>query len=274
MALLTRLQNGVVQECIRKKRGCICVPMGCGKTLIGLTLIDHMLPLTSLIICSKTLVESWINEIHKFFDDRLQYVVYHGDYMSKSEMLDFKPSNNHNIVITTPETVSRISKELRIRDSFVTKRTKQCQMVCHYNIPKKPLLDKFLYVDVPGAFLYTQRWSTLLIDEMQNYTNVDSEVCISLSAIYATHRWGLSGTPVDNPKINIIMGVHYIVGDDTFPKCKQDAEKYVRTDYPGMKKIMVVRRNVDFTIPSCNETIITHSLNEDEGNLYQCMKKS
>jgi SNF2 family DNA or RNA helicase len=272
---LTAYQDGIVKECMRKKRGCICVPMGSGKTLIGLTLIerDNSCNFPSIIVCSKTLVESWIHEIQKFFEKSMKYIVYHGDYMSKDDMLDFKPTDDM-VVVTTPETVSRIGKELRIRQSFVTNKPRINQLVCHYDIPSKPILDKFLYSDVPGAFVFAQRWKMLLIDEIQNHTNIDTEICISLSSIFAMNRWGLSGTPVDNPKINIIMGVHYIVGDRTFPKCKIDAEKYVRsTAYPGMRNIMVIRRSVDFQIPNCNETIVTHSLNDDETRLYECLKR-
>ena len=67
LSKLNKDQLDVYNECITKKSGGLCLSLGAGKTLtslvVGLNLSNDK-PI--LVVCSKTLLSSWKNEIHKF----------------------------------------------------------------------------------------------------------------------------------------------------------------------------------------------------------------
>ena len=70
LAKLTVHQLEVLDECLKKGSGGLSLPMGFGKTLISLVLTLQQqekigTPEPILVICSKTLIESWIFEIKK-----------------------------------------------------------------------------------------------------------------------------------------------------------------------------------------------------------------
>src|SRR5476651_1596257 len=96
---LTTFQREIVDECVERKGGCLSVPMGCGKTIMSLELAKgHG---SVLVICSKTLIESWTFEIRKFYGDELSVYVFHSQALRSAEMNDRVPKAD--IVITTPD---------------------------------------------------------------------------------------------------------------------------------------------------------------------------
>lgn len=279
--MLTKLQHEIVTECLRKRRGCMCVPMGTGKTLMSLTmtrLIGDDMP--ALIVCSKTLIGSWIAEIEKFFGKSIRYEVYHSDYMKK----DFKtyiPNADIDVVITTADVIVKAYSKNHVRDKFTTLEAEERgavadTMVRRYHVPTKPFLLPTDALTRPNAFIYGITWKILIIDEVQQYTNIDCQRCEALSAIHAKYRWVTSGTPITEPQVLRVMGYYMLIGDTTFPNCKPDAERYIRSnEYPGIKPTMVIRtqEEVDFTLPNYSETIISHDLTIEEEAIYSSLKK-
>lgn len=280
MSALTRFQADIVKECIKKRRGCLCVPMGTGKTLIGLSIInrigDHV---PALVVCSKTLLGSWVTEIEKFFGDKMNHVVYHGDYMSAEEFASYTPEEGTDVVLTTPQVLTKIYTEHSIRAKFVTSELEDRggifpTIVNRYHVPTKPILSIERAHEVNNAFIYALPWKCLLIDEVQQHTNVSSLKCEAISAVFSRHRWATTGTPISEPRVERIMGYHLIIGDASFPTCVPDAKHYLTTNYPGLRSTMVLRTQdqLDFTLPMCTEHIVAHSLTSEEEAVYFSLK--
>lgn len=279
--MLTDFQKGIFDECMKRKRGCMCLPMGTGKTIISLNIIKHIISIVpGLVVCSKTLIPNWLNEIHKFYGSNMKYIVYHPEYLSEFE--EYTPEVGTDLVITTPEVVSGIYKRLRIKNLFVSKEEEEIVTNDHYTtkivinrffVPKCALLS--LKHPNASSFIYSLPWKCVLIDESQHYTNVDTVKCQALSSIYAKSiRFLLSGTPINEPQHTRILGFHLLMGDHTFPNSKRDAKQKIQSDYPGLNHYMVIRyhHQLDFNIPSHEEIIISHDLSDEEQKLYASLR--
>lgn len=275
MEKLTLFQKKIVNDCLAKKRGCLSIPMGSGKTLIALALSQRIGGGNTLVVVSKTLVESWRTEIHKFFGEELEYEIYHPSSVGANRIDSFLPSCE--LVITTPEMLSKRYKELDIIDRFRTQEQEDRGgmfpiIVNRYNVPQSPFLRA---TDTrPGSFLYSTTWKCIIIDEVQTHTTASSLKCQAISAIHARYRWALSGTPLSEPKAERILGYHLIIGDASFPTCIPDVETLLRGGYTGINSTMIIRtmNDVDFVLPASTEHIIEHDLTEEENKIYNSIR--
>lgn len=279
MDKLTVFQKRLVNECLVKKKGCLSVPMGSGKTLISLALSSRIgAPEgrnATLVVVSKTLIESWKGEIDKFFGTDLDYEVYHSSAMSKSRMTDFQPACG--LVITTADMLSKRYNQLGIQRVFQTQAQEDRggmfpTLVNRYHVPKRPLLpasDRRV-----GSFLFSTEWKCILIDELQTYTTASSARCQAIASVFSRYRWALSGTPFNEPSAERVLGYHLIIGDATFPNCVPDAEAHLRQDFRGFNSTMVVRTiaDVDFILPPCTEHIVEHDLSAEENAIYNSLR--
>lgn len=280
--MLTDFQKDIVAECMKKERGCMCLPMGAGKTLISLKIIQSIrFVVPALVICSKTLISNWVNEIHKFYGSSINYVVYHPEYLS-ADFQEFTPEVGTDVIITTPEVVSGVYKRLNIKQLFISKEEEEILnedmhkttiVMNRFHVPKRAMLP--LNHPIPCSFIYSLPWKCVMIDESQQYTNVDTIKCQALACVYSRCiRFLLSGTPINEPQYSRILGFHLLMGDHKFPNSKRDAKEYVRNGYPGMINYMVIRypHEMDFSIPEHQEIIIAHDLSEDEEKLYASLR--
>ena len=273
MDKLTDLQLDVINECLEKTKGCINIPMGSGKTLIGLCLgikINEILRRNGeperpiLIVCSKTLLLNWSTEIGKFFGDKLQFQILHTNYVKELDNFRIKSK----FIITTPEVISKTYKESGL-DNITSQRVENVfANIKRYFIPEKPYRDINIGTDV----IFSTEWSCLIVDEIQNYTNINTMKCRALMSIYAKNRWGMSGTPFPEPLLDRIFGYYMILNlgvADTLPDMKSHLKN---PNYAGLNSTMVVREKIDFTLPNVNEDLVYHDLFEEEVKIYQSMK--
>ena len=273
MDKLTDLQLDVINECLEKTKGCINIPMGSGKTLIGLCLgikINEILRRNGeperpiLIVCSKTLLLNWSTEIGKFFGDKLPFQILHTNYVKELDNFRIKSK----FIITTPEVISKTYKESGL-DNITSQRVENVfANIKRYFIPEKPYRDINIGTDV----IFSTEWSCLIVDEIQNYTNINTMKCRALMSIYAKNRWGMSGTPFPEPLLDRIFGYYMILNlgvADTLPDMKSHLKN---PNYAGLNSTMVVREKIDFTLPNVNEDLVYHDLFEEEVKIYQSMK--
>lgn len=277
--MLTTFQKEIVKECMEKRKCCMCVPMGSGKTIMSLhitKIIGDCMP--ALVVCSKTLVGNWISEINKFFGQSFKYDVFHADYMTNTNFKNYIPDMGIDLIITTPEVLSKIYTENRISSKFVSITLEDRGSVFpigvkHYHTPINPFLKPSNAEITPSAFIYCMKWKCIIIDEIQQFSNIDSLKCCAISAICARYRIGTSGTPITEPKVERILGYYSLIGDSSFPNCKPDAEKYLKSSlFPGLNSTMVIRRHTDFVLPKCVEHIISHTLIREELTVYTSLK--
>lgn len=277
--MLTPFQKAIVSECLAMRNGCLCVPMGTGKTLISLAIIRRInCRMPALVVCSKTLIESWVAEIEKFYGNKLSYVVYHPSYMNRRDFETFQPLTDTDLIITTAETLSKAYLLHDIASHFVMTQIEDRGgtfpvAVNRYSIPKKPIIIRD--TQIPMAWLYAIKWKCLIVDEVQQYTNIETTKCRSVCALSARMKWVLSGTPINEPSTERVLGYYLLIGNTFIPNCKPDVETFIRSDsFTGMKSTMVIRTQsqVDFTIAPCREQIIPHELRREERLVYESLK--
>lgn len=273
---LTKFQRGIIKECLHKKNGGISIPMGSGKTLITLVLsivYHYQYKVPSLIIVSKTLLSSWENEIKKFFGKRLKYLVIHSD---RKNTENFTIDKDVIIYITTPETLVKFYKLCIIGENYFIQREIVNEgrfgqhEVVSYNRPTNPFLLSTDH-EIGGSFFYSIKWSSLIVDELQQYTNIKSDRAKALGSVSAENRWGLSGTMFNEPKVERILGYHIIINDETFPRSLPDATAILKSySFTGIKHTLVSRsKNEDFVNkPILIQKIVEHTLSREEELLY------
>lgn len=273
---LTDIQLDVLNDCLNKKSGGLSLPMGFGKSIISLVCSleqtkDNNRPI--LIVMSKTLIESWIHEIKKFFNDNLKYIVFHPEYLKKIN--EFIMKDDIKVFLTTPDVISKYYKQENISDLFVRQRIENeglfgQHFVNEYNRPS----ITFSNINTGGAILYSTEWGCLIVDEVQNFTKITTFKCQGIASLFAYNRWALSGTIFNEPVLERILGYYLIIDDEKFPRSLPDAKKYLSSPYfKGTTESLVLRKtNPSFIKPKINQFIVSHKLSEEEEKLYMSMK--
>jgi SNF2 family DNA or RNA helicase len=257
MEHLNDFQKNILNECqTHPTGGGLSLPMGSGKSLIALCMAKQTNG-KSLIVVSKTLVSVWEFEIKKFFKDTLSTKIL---FSKDLTTLDF----SEKVIITTPETLVKFYKLLDIQGNFIYID----QMTKNYKKPSQPLKKN-------ETSVYSIKWDLLIVDEIQQYTNIKSIRCQSIASLCAKTRWGLSGTIFLEADIARILGYYLILNINGFPRNLPDAEKKVKSkSFAGVFSTLVYRKKNDaFIIPTINEKIVCNDMTVDEKKIYMVMKE-
>lgn len=279
---LNDFQKEIFNECTERDSGGLSLPMGSGKTLIALTLALHNVKDTGLpilILCAKSLITSWEMEIKKFFGDKLKYEFIHKGNLKK-KIDDWKIRDDIQLILTTPDNMRIFYTENDVQDKFINTENIQLnnawylrQRVLTYISPDKPFLNDLK----GGGVFYSQEWGTIVVDEAQKYTNINTKNCRALCSLYSKKRWALSGTLFDEPVARKALGYFKLIDDpigreyDNVP----ELNKYIRSyRFKGFNRTLVHRKtNPAFIPPKINNHTITHKLTKPEELIYTCMKK-
>lgn len=282
-AKLNGFQREVFEECTMLRKAGMSLPVGSGKTVLSLLLAVHFANCLShteeeesngkfLIVVSKTLLQSWETEITKFFGkDGLKYEVLHSD--SGTKVGDWEMQPDTQAVLTTADVVGRAYKKMEIGNQFVDQVYMSRYPGVYQNVYRRPATP-FLDHRMGEGVIHSQRWSCLLVDEIQKYTNIETQWCKGLGAICSSVRWGLSGTIFDEPKINNILGFTVILDLPDLPRSLPEMTTHIRRrTFKGLNPYLVVRKkNSGFVPPRINEHVITHTLKKEEATLYEMFK--
>jgi SNF2 family DNA or RNA helicase len=272
---LNPFQLNVLNECIEKKNGGLSLALGSGKTLISivlaLRLVKEKRPV--LVVVSKTLIESWINEIHKFFDKQLKYIVFHKEYIK--DINNFSLNSDVNVVITTPEVLSKSYKDENIKEKFIVSdiinegRFNE-HKITRYKFPSLPFSTK----NKGYGLVHSILWGCLIVDEVQKYTQIKSAKCQSIGSISSDFRWVLSGTMFNEPIPERILGYYIILNDPYFPRTLPATIKFLKSSFfKGFRDTLVMRKtNPSFKEPKINKQIISHNMTIEEQTIYLSMK--
>ncbi len=134
--------------------------------------------------------------------------------------------------------------------------------------------NPFLSHNIGGGIIFSTRWGCLIVDEVQNHTNIRTKKCRAIGSICANHRWALSGTMFNEPNPKRVLG-YYIILDLPSPRNLPEMKELLKSRrFPGLDSTMVRREtNPDFVPPEVKCTIINHTLSKEEQIVYTTMKK-
>ncbi len=276
---LNEFQRGILTECVVKGSGGISVPLGSGKTIISLVLalVQSLPGERVLIVCAKSLIQSWEAEITKFFGDNLKYEVLRNDRL-KCSIDVWKPHPDTQVVITNPTVIGKYYTEYEVAQYFTELRQVPNRYsylpplsIKYYMRPSEP----FLLHTKGGGYLFSVRWGVLIIDEAQCYTKIDTAWCQGIGAICATHRWALSGTLFNEPVVERILGYYVMLDIPSCERSKPDFKKLISSPaYSGLRSTIVHRdSNTAFVPPLVDHRIVHHGLSEEEAKVYTSIRE-
>lgn len=238
----------------------ISVPMGGGKTLISLILgleISGDLPI--LIICPKSLLPSWRNEIIKFFGNLDQVLLYHGDLV-KTNLDTLLPLPNTKFVITTPQMLYKYYKMFNLENQLVTEVLNENNvMVKHYHYIED--------IDPQINFLYSTHWGAVFFDEMHAFSKITTVTNRSALPLISNSYWPLSGTLFAEPKPERFLYYYRFIHDPIAPVSVPAAATYyfsAKSKFPGTEVSIVKCESLPFKIVKHTQQIRCTFKKEEE----------
>lgn len=270
-------QKEAIEEALHKKSTSnlnglyLSLPMSYGKTLIGLTLIlqslkDMPTDEMALVICSKTLLLNWRAEIKKFFEGKIEYEILHPDHTKKIN--EWKPKAETQVILTTPEVVAKSYDTCNVEELFVYKVSEDGVFGAANRYREVAL--PYGTLDEGIGFLHSFRWRTILVDECQNYCNVESKRCRGIASLSADFRWCLSGTLLQEVNIERIFGLFLLI-NNSFPRDISECKLLIYgrgSRFRGFKDFCITRTSLPAAslkkLPKLQSEIVSFSLDKYE----------
>lgn len=170
------------------KGGILADDMGLGKTIQAIALMAARPPTDPerrpcLIVCPKALMDQWRLEIQRHIQPgRHQLSVY--IFHDKQRNAPWRALKNYDVIITTFGTLTANHKVL-LQAEKLEKEGKDASIVRKVR-------------DQAYLFLPNSKFHRVIVDEAQNIKNPLAKSTKACSALNATHRWCLTGTPMMN----------------------------------------------------------------------------
>ena len=273
---LNDFQKDVHQECINLNKGGLSLTMGSGKTFLSIVVaLDQLLSEMEnptdvtmnkiLVVCSKSLLNSWVSEIKKFFGNKLPFEIYHKDYIKN--ILTHKFNDNTIVILTTNESMKPFYKNNNIERKFVDKR--------RVGNGHGRLENDIVYYNTIDSPFAENKGAVMIVDEAQDYTTITTDKSRCICSICAKHKWALSGTLFNEPKSEKFLGYFIMIDFLDVPRNIPDIQKYLNDEFEGLDKTMVKRENNEAFLnpPKMNAEIITHEMFEHEKIIYRMCNK-
>lgn len=198
--------------------GMLHMETGTGKTFTTLTLCQLKTShVPSLLICSKTNIGNWINEIKKFYPN-LPYLVLHNDYNSQAyhicehSTLEYLSSNV--LVITTEHVLRKyFNKGVQCLidnsgERFSPQNIEGPMMKYRYTRNVNMISNVY-------NIFFCSKWDWIIVDESHNFRNKTSIKTKALLALFGHKYLCLTGTPIIKSRDDL-MSQFVFLGMDPF----------------------------------------------------------
>ncbi len=216
----------------------------------------------SLVICSKTLINEWINQIEKFYEVKPKYLILHNDF-NKIKDFTINDLKQYDIVFTTYHMVARANKIVNRSDRYIYKEGEGRYQ--HYVIEENN--NDYLRRQLSGiSTIYGLVWNNIICDECQTLTNWKTSFFKSIYSLSSKYRFGLSGTPIKNNKNELIALLKFmqVRGFNTMKDWSKDIIHTRMFDL--FKKINY--ETAQITLPETNHHEIRINMNREHSLIY------
>ena len=191
-------EAGDVQD-LNIRGGCLCLHMGMGKTVTTLAHIANTLcpGFPTLIVCPKSAIKTWKDEIKMFFGDQLSLYVFHPEF-NNLKTVTRAHLCSHDLVLTSYNLVTLYAYDLNLpqkicyADDFTHRKGTE---IITEPLPITETLDNS---QLGKSLLFTIPFARIVADESHNFANYDTKLWKAMMCLYGTYKWCLSGTPIRN----------------------------------------------------------------------------
>lgn len=176
----------------------------------------HTMP--NLVVCPKSIIYEWKNDIEKFFGDTLPYFVFTKQSLGKKfDDVTFKELRKYKIILTTYETVMNIVKKCKTADrQFILD---DGQRKIGIKNARKPNMEN-IYDVSGGSLLVKTSWNWVVADESHRFANPKSATFYAMMCLYGDKKLCLSGTPLRNFQSDLYSQFRFC-GFDMYMYAKQ-----------------------------------------------------
>ena len=195
--------------------------MGLGKSIVSLSLMDHIGDFPTLIVCPSTVKVNWRNEYYKFLDGNKKIKIIE----SSKEMVNYR--REFDILIINYELLARNMKKVEDAKgniSFIANET----------------LSEF----------YRNRVRYCILDEIHKIKNPDAQTTHAVGFICKSTKsiTGLTGTPLTSSSKDVYSPVH-LLNSDLFKNYYSFVNRYCysKVNYKagGIKVFFGARNNLE-----------------------------
>lgn len=263
-------QKGIVEEALALNSGSLAVPMGTGKTIISLIISLKQCKYDGkiLVVVGKKLMSTWLEQIEKFFGDKIDYEIIHDNYTKLTD--GWTPKKR--ITIVSPYMLAKAYKKFDIGSKYTESlpSLKFGPPIKHYRRGKCPFTKNKKGL---SAF-YSTKWCNMIIDECDNYYNYEAISSIAVYAVCSERRWLLSGTTFSEPREKKLFGYYLLLNDESVPDNYPEFYRYIHSnEFSGVRRTLVLRTtNPSYIPPKVNNIIVKHKLSKNEELVYKSLK--
>ena len=240
--------------------------MGMGKTRTALELLNTK---TNLVVCNKSNIAVWINEIKKYYSD-YRYYVYHKDYNNLEETINI---NDYNIIITSYEMIRQNFKQAD-PSCFIIRLSNFYEPLPYLynksNMPKNCTISEVKKPKnlIKNNIFYGRIWNYIIADESQRFTAVNSQLYKAMVALRGKNYCCLSGTPIVNYGIDLYSQYKFM-GLELIPK----DWNYDYYDKNNLQKYIISKdfSDTDIKLTESKFVNVTIKLSEPEKKMYNAV---
>jgi transcription termination factor 2 len=248
--------------------GFLSMLMGLGKTL---TMLQHVVDTRTsssgptLVVCPKTALFTWEQEIQKFFADRIKVLKFRKDGPVSIKTLTKDQLNTYDVVLTNFEYIRQYVSSIKLAEKLVEIHVAdegEGAINQSYNAPAEPLLK-----DTVGEnLLFSVKWHRIVADESHNFSNFKSNLFKAMMCFSADKKWCLTGTPIRNYSDDLYAQFKFLGYRDEFLSPVVFENTHGNNVLKYIHYVDYVRANVD--LPECIESIIKVMLDEKQAQAY------
>ena len=270
--------------------GILAVEMGLGKTLMGISLhliqrelLDSNKP--TLVLCSKSIMNVWKNEIYKFYGESVKVLIFHADFMSRKQIDATKPDDflKYDIIITTYHMIcgANPKKEYEVHDK-TQKHGKHSYALTEFGSSttiqagralsqrEQGIVDDSRYMNkkLGKESLMYFYWERVIVDESQVMRNFRTHTYKSFLCLSAKYKWCFSGTPMVNVETDLWTQFRFCgYLSVKYPK-DWNYETYLRD---GMYESVYILSKEDAGMipPERTDVAVICEMSDDEQKIYE-----
>ncbi len=207
-----REREALQQEGVRG--GILCLTMGLMKTLIALAHTLTSAPTEevnpTLVVCSKTVMSVWYEQIDMFFTDNIRALFFHRDYCKEIDSVSKEEILTYHFVITTYDVVRGSYKSGDHEDEICVKGEKGIHKDKVIAINERQAEQISTHPIFGSNLVHNIAWQRIIADESQKFANPTTILFRAMMALVGKRKLCLTGTPIRNYHTDIWSQLRFL----------------------------------------------------------------